>query len=416
MNKFWKIFTHEYTRHVLRKRFILALLSVPLWLLFSIGMGLLSIVLQNNGLPVAYIDQAHFMTLNRLQDGDVPIFTRVDFQPYASEAEARTALDAKKIQAYFVLPVDYQQTLKVRIVYREQPSNTVYVQLHNLLRLNWLHGKPQPIVQRVIEGPELVIQSTQENRKGSNNDWAKAIAPIAAGIFLIISIFTSSGYLMQAIVEEKENRTMEILVTSVSPGTIMSSKIMALICVGLTQILVWSIFPLVGLLLFTAYTPYLQSVSFDWGNIALVFLTVVPTFILISALMATLGATITEAREGQQISSLISLPVMAPVMLAALIVTNPNGLLAIILSIFPLTASMTLLMRIGFASVPTWQIFLSTGLLILSAIGALWLSGRVFRLGMLRYGKRMGWKDVFAAISLRRSRPAAQTDSQKSVG
>jgi len=130
-------------------------------------------------------------------------------------------------------------------------------------------------------------------------------------------------------------------------------------------------------------------------------ITALPTFVLISALMATIGATITESSEGQQVSALVTLPAMAPFMLMSAILANPGGIIAVGLSLFPLTAALTLLLRMAFASVPLWQTILSVTLLIVSAVGALWLSGRVFRIGMLRYGKKMGLKDIMAAITSR---------------
>ena len=100
------------------------------------------------------------------------------------------------------------------------------------------------------------------------------------------------------------------------------------------------------------------------------------------------------------------MPVMAPVMLIGVLVGNPSGVIAMFLSFFPLTASLGLLIRMAFSTVPTWQIIVSTAILVVSAAGALWLAGRVFRFGMLRYGKRMGWKDVFQSIRPDRT-PAA---------
>jgi len=218
---------------------------------------------------------------------------------------------------------------------------------------------------------------------------------------LIVSVFTSGGYLMQAIVEEKENRTMELLATSLSPMQIMGGKIIALIGVGLTQVVAWGFFPLLVILLVGPMLPSLQGVAVDWEMIWIVLLTTLPTFVLISALMATIGSTVTEAREGQQITSLVTLPVIAPFLLFSVLIADPNGVVAIVLSIFPLTAALTLLIRMAFATVPAWQIVLSTLLLILSAVGSLWLAGRVFRVGMLSYGKRLGWREVFIAAGLR---------------
>lgn len=208
---------------------------------------------------------------------------------------------------------------------------------------------------------------------------------------------------MQAVVEEKENRTMEILATSASPGQIMNGKIAALISVGLTQVLAWAALPMLMVILAASYLPMVGSIVFDWRMVLVTLVTAIPTFVLIASLMATVGASVTEAREGQQVTGLLTMPVMIPWMLVSVISGNPGGPIAVIFSLFPLTSSLTILIRMAFATVPVWQLVTSTALLIASAWGALWLSGRVFRAGMLRYGKRLTWKDIFSAVSPRRS-------------
>lgn len=411
MRKFWTVFFHEYTRHVLRKRFIFALLSVPLWIVVSLGAGLLSVVLQNNPKPVGYVDQSGVLAGVNLNSVTEDRLQPVTYIEYRTEESARTALEAKEIQAYFFLPADYRETLESRLVYFEEPNQTVRSQFADSIRAGWIKDQDPRIAKRVLEGASLKIEATQEETSPDSQLWFKIGAPIAAAVMLIVSVFTSTGYLMQAVVEEKENRTMELLATSLSPMQIMGSKILALISVGLTQVFAWGFFPLLTLIVVGAYLPLLTGIQVDWKLIALIFATAIPTFLLISALMATIGVTVTEAREGQQVSTLVTLPVMAPFMLLSVIMMNPNGIVAVALSLFPLTAAMTLLLRMAFSTVPGWQIGLSLLLLVLSAVGALWLAGRVFRLGMLRYGKRMGWKDVFQAITLRSPEARKETSA-----
>lgn len=409
MKNLWKILAHEYRRHVLRRRFLIALISIPLWLLFSVGMGLLSVTLQLNNSPVGYVDQANFITSTRLPGGRSGLLGRLAFKAFTDEATARAALDAKKIQAYYVLPSDYNQTRSVRVVYREKPDSRANADFENLLRYNGLANLPAPVVNRIMVGSTLKLQTPHDPGEAQNPPWFRILLPIAVGVFLIVSVFTSSGYLMQAVVEEKENRTMEILATSASPEAIMGGKIIALILVGLTQILVWSAAPLVALVFARAYIPFLSSITLDWAQIGLMVLTALPTFVLIAALMASIGATATEAREGQQVSGLVTLLAMLPFMLVGAILANPNGIIAMVLSFFPLTASLTLLLRMAFTDVPLWQTLLSVSILLAASVGALWLAGRLFRVGMLRYGKRMDWKDILQAVGLRRAatnRPA----------
>jgi ABC-2 type transport system permease protein len=215
-------------------------------------------------------------------------------------------------------------------------------------------------------------------------------------LIFFIAIATSSGYLLQAVVEEKENRTMEILVTTVSPGQLMAGKIIGDIAIGFTQLFTWLIFIVLGVSVGRNWFEFLQGVQIPWSSLGLMLLVMVPAFVMICALMAAVGATVTEASEGQQVMGIFTIPLYLPYMLIGVLMENPNSPLAIGLSLFPLTAPLTISIRAGFAVVPTWQLVLSVGILIASAVGALWLAGRTFRLGMLRYGQRLRWKEIFS--------------------
>jgi ABC-2 type transport system permease protein len=398
MSKIWTVIFYEYRRHVLRRRFLIALLSVPLWLVVIIGVTFLAIFMGSNNTPLGYVDHSGLLA-NPLppepSEGDP--FSDIQMLPFSDEDSARIALAQGKIQAFYILPGDYPQNRSVRLVYKEEPSNQVQGEFRSFLRRNLLAGQPELVAKRVSDGPQLIIRANQENREVRNNEWFKIITPVAAGILLIIVIFTTGGYLMQSVVEEKENRTMEILATSISPMQIMGGKTLALMAVGLTQVLVWGLIPIIGVLVAAIYIPAFRT-AVDWWLIGLVFLLIMPTFIMISALMAAIGATVTEAREGQQITGLISLPVMIPYMLMGVLITNPGSPVAVFLSLFPLTSALTILIRMGFSTVPAWQIASGAGILLVSALGSLWLAGRIFRLGMLRYGQRMRWKELFAGL------------------
>lgn len=419
MNKMWTVFKHEYTRHVLRKRFLFALLSVPAWIAVMFLIIFVTALLQFDSAPAGYVDHAGIITERSIpspgdeEGGDDLPFSDREFLPFSDEESARAALEKEEIGAYFVLPADYRETLSAQLVYRgDEPSSSIRSEFSRLLRYNLLRGQDETVVQRVMSGPELVIESTGEDRQMADSEWINIAAPIAAGIFLIVSVFTSSGYLMQAVVEEKENRTMEILATSLSPMQIMSGKVLALISVGLTQALAWGIVPVIGIVLAGSAGLFPDGMAVDWSRIALVLITGLPTFVIMAALMATIGATVTESNEGQQVSGLISMIVMSPYMLVSLIMFNPNGPIATFMSFFPLTACLTLLLRLAFGTIPNWQVYLSTAILVLSSVGSLWLAGKVFRMGMLNYGKAMGWKDV-ASAAFSRQEPDARTSPHK---
>jgi ABC-2 type transport system permease protein len=141
---------------------------------------------------------------------------------------------------------------------------------------------------------------------------------------------------------------------------------------------------------------WLENVQLPVELILLAVVMMAPAFVMIAALMAAVGATVTEAREGQQVVGIFTMVMWAPYFMMVTLMEYPNSPLSVALSLFPLTAPLAMLMRAGFTVIPACQVALSVGLLVASAAGAIWLAGRAFRLGMLRYGKRLRWKEVFS--------------------
>ena len=115
-----------------------------------------------------------------------------------------------------------------------------------------------------------------------------------AGIGFIIAMFTSGGYLMQAVVEEKENRTMEVIVTSVTPNQLMAGKIIGDTSVGLTQLLLWILFIVIPILIGRNSFKFLQGIQLSAQTVAVMVFVLLPSFVLVAAIMATIGATVSE--------------------------------------------------------------------------------------------------------------------------
>ncbi len=246
-----------------------------------------------------------------------------------------------------------------------------------------------------MEGGAVEVRATDDGREMSSDNIFAFILPFLAGFLFMIAVQTSGGYLLQAVVEEKENRTMEIILTSSSPNQIMTGKVIGNLSVGLTQLVIWIIFGIIGVVAIQSIFPEVQLAQIDTSFLGLMILTFIPAFVMIAAMMATLGATATESREAQQIAGLFSLPIVIPFWFFGVLIESPNSPLAIGLSIFPFTAPISLPLRAAFTTIPTWQIAVTISLLFILAIAALWLAGRAFRLGMLRYGKKLSLKELF---------------------
>ena len=397
MTKLWHVAWHEYRRHVFNRRFVLVgLLSVPLVILVMVGLVFLIISLDINTTPLGYVDYSGLLADPVSAPAPEPPDRPVPILPFETEAAARSALDAGQIQAYYVLPADYLSTGRLSVVHLGALKSPARTQFYDFLTANLLRSTDPLIANRLVKGAEIIVQSPDGSRSISSANWFNVFLPMVAGIAFIIAMFSTGGYLMQAVVEEKENRTMEVIITSVSPNQFMAGKIIGDIAIGLTQIFLWMLFIVIPILVFRNTVSFLRGIQIAPQTLLLLVFVMLPAFVMVSALMASIGATVSEAREGQQMVGIISLPIWIPYMLIGLLMSNPDSPLALGLSLFPLTAPMTMLMRDGMTILPAWQIALSSVIQVLSAIGAIWLAGRAFRLGMLRYGQRLKWREVFA--------------------
>jgi ABC-2 type transport system permease protein len=396
MKKVWQVAWHEYRQHVTNRRFMFGLLSVPFLIILLVGLVFLIISMDNNPTPIGYVDHSGLLANPLPAPAPGAVYQPVPMLAFKDESAAQAALQAGQLQAYYVLPPDYRTSGALKVVHLNGLKASASQQFYNFLAANLLKNTDPLIAARLVKGADVTTRSVDGSRSLSGDNWFSFLVPLIAGIGFVVAMFTSGGYLMQAVVEEKENRTMEVIITSVSPNQFMAGKIIGDTCLGLTQILAWLLFIVIPILVGRQAFKFLQSFQLSNQTLAVLVLTMLPTFLLVAALMATIGATVTEAREGQQMTALISFPLWIPYILTGPLMANPNSPLSVTLSMFPLTAPIALLFRDGLTILPAWQIALSSVIQVLCALGAIWLAGRAFRLGMLRYGKRLSLRALFA--------------------
>jgi ABC-2 type transport system permease protein len=219
MNKLWHVAWHEYQRHVFTRRFVLVgLLSVPLVILVLVGLIFLILSLDIDTTPLGYVDSSGLLTKPISAPSPEWPDKPVSILAFANEADARAALESGSIQAYYVLPADYLSTGQLRVVHLDPLKSSPRVQFYDFLTANLLKSTDPAIANRLVKGAEIIVQSPDGTRSISSKNWFNVLIPIVAGIAFIIAMFSTGGYLMQAVVEEKENRTMELIITSVSPN------------------------------------------------------------------------------------------------------------------------------------------------------------------------------------------------------
>ena len=397
MNKLWQIIKYEYTRHVFKKRFILSVLGMPLFLLSVTGMAMLAGFLMIDKSPIGYVDQSGALNAGLAKQDKGSIFEPVlEMMKYSSPETAAEALNQEEIQAYLILPENFLTTREAQVYFAGELSSEASNHIDAFLRENLVANESLPSKTRLSEGTTYLLKSADDSREIRENEWLKFVMPFIIGIVFIIAVMTSGGYLLQALVEEKENRTMEVMITSVSPLQLMAGKIIGNLSVGLTQLLIWGIMIWLGLIIAGRFIPEIADLDLSLSTVLVNLLTLLPAFVLVSAMMAALGATVSDMREAQQVSGFFTLPIFFPYYFVTSIMLNPDGLIARLLSFFPLSAPVALSMRMAFGSVPPWEI--TSIILIMFGFSAImiWLAARAFRIGMLSYGKKISLRRVFA--------------------
>lgn len=396
MKKIIDVARYEYKHHVGKRRFWIALLGMPLGFLLIIALSMLFSFLSFNSEPVGYIDQADLITQPQVvpeKTGFMEIFIRLI--PYSDEATARADTENGTLQGFVVIPPTYQSTYNVTYYSNKQPDSGVESEINRLLQDNLLLQEQIPHLDRIEAGSQITLESLDGNQKSDGTGWHRIIVPILIGILYFVLVMSCSGYLLQSLVEEKQNRTMEIMITSMTPNQLMIGKIIGNLGVGFTQILVWMVIIVVGLLVFRERLPFLSDLSLSPGYLAISLALLVLSFIVAAGLLAIIGATMSTMEEGQSINGLMVLPTMLPFYFFQTFFTNPNGTIPRILSYFPLSAPFSLSLRMAFTSIPTWEIVFVFVILIVSIVLVFWLSGKAFRRGLLEYKKKLKLRDLF---------------------
>ncbi len=392
-----------------RPGFIIMTLAVP-------ALGLLALVIGSSfGGQVGDFFESQFVPSQAaigyvdksgLVEAELPQYEE-RFVAFSEEDAAREALLAEEISRYFVLPANYLETGKVK-VYSTGGGFSSFAaadssEIRAFLIDHLLAGRVDPAIQERASAP-LDAEPVTLNEQGQVADespfsWiGDFVVPYVFSILFVITLFTSSGFLLQSVSEEKEGRIIEILLSSISATELLAGKILGLGALGLIQVVVW--FGAGAALLGAAAAIFALAGAIDisLGTIALALVYFLLGYLLFATLMGVAGSMGTTQRESQQIGGIFSFAAAIPWMVMGVILNNPNAGVAVVLSYVPFTAPTMMLIRLGFGSVPPGQIVISLALLVAGIAFTLWAGAKIFRASLLMYGKRPGPKDLIRAF------------------
>jgi ABC-2 type transport system permease protein len=281
------------------------------------------------------------------------------------------------------------------------PEGTVSA-VEKFITGNLLTGKvSQSVITRVessISVVNITLTSTGEVAP-QQGGFANFIVPAIFGVLLAFSLMFSSIYVLQSLSEEKENRLMEILMSSVSTRQLLTGKVLGLGTAGLLQVIFWVItLPLLMNLASSSLGGFLSTIQVPVSFWILGIVYFILGYTIFAVLSAGIAAVTSNLQEASGLSAIYSIFNFAPFWFFSVLMLFPTSPAWVVLTIFPLTAPVLTMLRLGVTGVPGWQMAANVIVLIVSILGGLWMDSKLLRSYMLMYGKRPGLGQIIRSL------------------
>ena len=395
MKKIWTVAKHEYLSNLKRPAFLIAAFGIPIFIVVLMAVVFAITADESSNVEslgnIGYVDASGVLE----QAIDQP----ENFVVYETAESAQEALDAGEVGAYAVIPSNYQLVGTVQVYSNENLPDGFQDVLDAYLLANLTAELESNIpIDRLIDPAEMDVVLEDSGRRISEEAvFALFLAPIIFVVVFMMSSTTTSQFLMSGVVEEKTNRIIEVLITSVSPMQLLMGKLLGLGALGLTQILIWLGLGLVVLTLGNQI-PALSAVELPPDLIIIALIYFVLTYFLLASLMAGVGIVVGTEQEARQYVGILSVIFVIPFFFIIQLIEEPNGPLSVFLSLFPFTASITMILRASLGIVPIEQLLASIGILIATTILVTWASAKIFRWATLLYGKKATPRELWRVI------------------
>ncbi|MCB0213034.1 MAG: ABC transporter permease [Anaerolineae bacterium] len=394
------IFWREYWGNITRPSYLLFTFGFPLFIValplgggLALALALRSALPPTDPRPVGLVDQAHVV-----DNASTPPHDPVEVLLFDDVDTAKQALSQETIQAYYHIPVDYWETGQVIIAYQVAPTPPIDSMIGHWIEDQIKAKAPARILARVGTGPSITHQGLAGD--SPRFDDMSMIAPIVVFVVIymsrLISTFTAS-YMFDSITNEAEDRTLEILITTVTPFQFVLGKFFGLLAVGLTQIGMW--FGAAAAIVFgVGYVWGIDVISpvLTWPYLSLVISVLAATYLIDQILAAALGLKRISSGSGHLLFNTINMVLTIALLYAMYFVPrHPDAPVAVAASLFPLTASVFLLLRVVISEVPIWQIVLSQCLLWASVVvGMFWLR-ELLQANLVANARPTTWQAIF---------------------
>lgn len=429
MNTISLIVQREYWTRVRKKSFVVMTLLGPL--LVSVFYGFLIWVSMAEKTPtyrVLVLDETPDGMADELKTNAGPGIVFETGLPGDLSAFTKTMYQREEIDAVLVFPLRaFENPSSIYLGYKTPPSlesrSGISSAVEQVLEKRKLafYDIPQSTFDEIRKRLDLPIQKLKESGSLQSDDsLLRTALGIGSGFLIYMFIFLYGVMVMRGVLEEKTNRIVEIIISSVKPFQLMMGKILGIALVGLTQFVIWALLSGIAMAIVggimapdaleQARQGSLQTqaevggintgevlsmiAGINWfvilGSFVFFFL---GGYLLYSSLLAAIGAAVDAETDTQQFMLPVSLPLAFSLVISMNIIKNPDGPWATFFSIFPLTSPIVMMSRIAF-NPPAWQVALSMGLLVLTFVLSTWMAGRIYRTGILMYGKKASYREL----------------------
>jgi ABC-2 type transport system permease protein len=326
------------------------------------------------------------------------------FRPMATEQEARSALAARNLKGFFLIPGDYMSSGRLDVYSPDSftmSGSDSRDALSDLLRERLIarqvdEATAARVVRPIDRTRRFAVTRTGEVRDGGSAATILRLAvPVIFMVLFLMSVLMTSGYLMQGTATEKENKVVDVLLASANPDQILAGKLLGLGGAGLLQIAVWlTMLMVTGL----GVIPMLISARLDvpWLALFLAIPFFIIAFLFFGGLMLGTGSLGTNMREAQQLAMVWSLTAAVPLMMIAVLIRDPNGTVARVMTWIPFTAGPVVILRASndAALLAWWEVAGSLLVLLASTWIGLRVGARLFRIGLLSAGARPSLREI----------------------
>ncbi|MBD5265614.1 MAG: ABC transporter permease [Bacteroides sp.] len=433
MSKIGIVIEREYMERVKKKSFIITTILMPVLMLLLMALPALIMTFVGPSVTtVSVIDNSNVI-LPELKSSE-----SLQFRP-ATDATVDSALTREGIDAVLVIPENIIDNSRSGLkYYTNGPSSMttesgIIEQVNSIIENNRLKNynieNLTEILDEVSSDISLTTVRADKDSEESNSSAFSYAVGIAMTFVLYMFLLIYGQMVMTSIIEEKGNRVLEVVVSSVKPAQLMMGKIIGVALVAVTQIVIWGVLlAVMSAYLLPALLPAeamadvtaVQSGHFDQvsdpssieiiqavgmlGNVghiitlvALMTVFLIFGFLLYSSIFAAVGSSVDNIQDASQLTSLAVFPIVFGLIFAMVAAADPMGSVAFWMSMFPLTSPMVMVARIPFG-IPTWEIVLSLVLLAAGFIAMVWLAGKIYRVGIFMYGKKPTFKELIRWI------------------